>query len=167
MIFKQDGRKVWTTIAERVLPMSSCWWSCRSSGLLVAMLMPAIGAARNAARKAGCQNNLRQIGLAMAAHAQQTSHDALCTGAFDWKHDGAVTEVGWVADLVRREVLVGEMLCSGNPAQISETYEDLLNLDASAAGLQQCIKRLGNPGYAGAGRHLDRQSVPSDRTRTD
>ncbi|MCL4200931.1 MAG: DUF1559 domain-containing protein [Pirellulaceae bacterium] len=115
-------------------------------GILVAMLMPAIGAARNAARKAGCQNNLRQIGLAMTANAQQSSHDALCTGAFDWKHDGAVTEVGWVADLVRREVLLGEMLCSANPAQVSEAYEDLLNLDASAAGFSQCVKRLGTAG---------------------
>ena len=35
--------------------------------LLAALLVPAIGAARNSARKASCQNNLRQLGLAMAA----------------------------------------------------------------------------------------------------
>ncbi len=114
--------------------------------ILVAMLMPAIGAARNAARKAGCQNNLRQIGLALVAHTQQTSQGALCTGAFDWRRDGAVTEVGWVADLVRREVLVGEMLCAANPAQVSETYEDLLNLDTAAASFTQCVDRRGSLG---------------------
>jgi prepilin-type N-terminal cleavage/methylation domain-containing protein/prepilin-type processing-associated H-X9-DG protein len=34
-------------------------------GILVAMLLPAIQAAREAARRAGCQNNIRQWGLAM------------------------------------------------------------------------------------------------------
>ena len=33
-------------------------------GMLVAFLLPAINAARNAARRTQCQNNLRQIGLA-------------------------------------------------------------------------------------------------------
>ncbi len=114
--------------------------------LLVAMLMPAIGAARNAARRSTCQNNLRQLGLAMVARAQQSSNDALCTGAFHWWHDGAVTETGWVADLVRREVTVGDMLCPANPAQISETYDDLLNRDTAAAIFLQCVERLGSPG---------------------
>ena len=53
--------------------------------------------------------------------------NAFCTGAFDWKADGAVTEVGWVADLVKMEIPVGDMLCGGNPARVSETYDDLLN----------------------------------------
>jgi prepilin-type N-terminal cleavage/methylation domain-containing protein/prepilin-type processing-associated H-X9-DG protein len=113
-------------------------------GLLVAILMPAMGAARNAARRAACQNNLRQIGLSMAAHAQQSPRDTFCTGAFDWKYDGAVTEVGWVADLVRRGTVVGDMLCAGNPASIGETYEHLLTLDASAADFETCVKRLGS-----------------------
>jgi prepilin-type N-terminal cleavage/methylation domain-containing protein/prepilin-type processing-associated H-X9-DG protein len=114
--------------------------------ILAAILTPAINAARNAARRAACQNNLRQIGLSLTARAQQSPDETLCTGAFDWQHDGAVTEVGWVADLVRREVVVGEMLCPANPAQISETYEDLLNLDTSLAEFLQCVDRLGKPG---------------------
>jgi type II secretory pathway pseudopilin PulG len=113
--------------------------------LLAALLVPAIGAARNSARKASCQNNLRQLGLALAARAQQSSNDALSTGALHWWEDGAVTEVGWVADLVRGGVLVGDMICVANPAQVSETYDDLLNLDTSAAGFSQCVDRLGSP----------------------
>ncbi len=96
-------------------------------GILVALLMPAINTAREAARSAACQNNLRQFGLGMFVHAENHG-DRLCTGAFDWQRDGCVTEIGWVADLVNDGTLVGQMLCPSNPAQISDTYNDLLNL---------------------------------------
>ena len=108
-------------------------------GLLVALLMPAINTAREAARSAACQNNLRQFGVGLLVHAEN-HNDRLCSGAFDWRRDGCVTEIGWVADLVNNGTLVGEMLCSSNPAEISETYNDLVNF--SPAG--NCVDYLGS-----------------------
>jgi len=51
-------------------------------GVLVALLLPAIGLAREAARDAACRNNLRQFGLSMQNHAQQHK-EAFCSGSFD------------------------------------------------------------------------------------
>ncbi len=109
-------------------------------GLLAALLLPAINAARAAGNRASCQNNLRQIGIALQSRA--SGNGSLCSGAFDWLRDGAVTEVGWVADLVQAEVPLGEMLCPSNVHQISDTYNQLLNLDP--ASFDTCLNRLGS-----------------------
>ena len=110
-------------------------------GILAALALPAINAARAAARKSSCANNLRQIGIGLLSHASHRG--ALCTGAMDWQRDGAVTEVGWVADLVRRETPVGEMLCPANDDQITEAYNQLLSLQTSS--FNACLDYLGSP----------------------
>ena len=110
--------------------------------ILAAITVPAVSAARNAARKAKCQHNLKEFGTGLIARA--SSGATLCSGNFNWTTDGAVTEFGWVADLVNNKIPVGNMLCPSNPAQISETYIDLLTADAaSVAALSGCVDVFG------------------------
>jgi prepilin-type processing-associated H-X9-DG protein/prepilin-type N-terminal cleavage/methylation domain-containing protein len=100
--------------------------------VLAAMLLPAVNGAREAGRRGTCQNNLRQIGVALAEFSNRQK--VFCTGAFDWRDDGAVTQVGWVADLVNGGTNVGAMLCPSSPRQVADTYNDLLNATVDSSG---------------------------------
>lgn len=113
-------------------------------GILVALLLPAINLAREAARDTACKNNLRQIGTALHANAIK-QNGRMCGGAFDWLRDGAVTEKGWVAELVNSGVPTGKMLCPSNEARIAATYADLLQVDASSFATNGCVDLLGRP----------------------
>ncbi len=110
-------------------------------GVLAGLALPAINAAREAARRSQCASNLRQFGIGLLARAERQG--LICTGAMDWQRDGAVTEVGWVADLVNIETPVGEMLCPGNNHRITEAYNQLLSVNTSS--LDSCLNYLGDP----------------------
>ncbi|HBO44065.1 MAG TPA: hypothetical protein DD670_09055 [Planctomycetaceae bacterium] len=51
-------------------------------GILIALLLPAIQAAREAARRSQCANNLKQIGTAFAMH--DSTHGHYPTGGWKW-----------------------------------------------------------------------------------
>lgn len=108
-------------------------------GVLVALLLPAVNAARRASRNTTCVNNMRQFGIGFMSHAERQK--ALCSGAFDWKHEGVVTEIGWVADLVKQGFPVGQMLCPSNEALLSSTINQMLEL--TDADFSSCIKQKG------------------------
>lgn len=99
--------------------------------ILAAIMLPALNAARALSRDTACKSNLRQFGIGLQAFATK-SGEAYCTGSFDWARDGAVTEIGWVADLANTGGLPGKMLCPSNDARVSETYEYLLNANVGA-----------------------------------
>jgi len=50
-------------------------------GILVAMLLPAVQAAREAARRTGCANNLKNLGLAALNHHDVQKHFPVSYGA--------------------------------------------------------------------------------------
>src|SRR4051794_11141953 len=51
-------------------------------GILVALLLPAIQAAREAARRSGCSNNLKNLGLAVLNHHDVMKHFPVNMGSY-------------------------------------------------------------------------------------
>jgi prepilin-type N-terminal cleavage/methylation domain-containing protein len=56
-------------------------------GILVALLLPAVQAAREAGRRTQCKNNLRQIGVACLTHLDAHRHFPSGGWGFDWTAD--------------------------------------------------------------------------------
>lgn len=95
-------------------------------GILAAMLLPAVNRARESARKASCQNNLRQISIGLHLFSDKDPQGRLCSGASDFTRDGCMDSVGWVADVVNLNAgNVNEMRCPSNPLRGSEKLNDL------------------------------------------
>ena len=103
-------------------------------GVLVALLLPALSVAREAARNATCRNNLRQFGIGLQTFADKDPAGRYCTGASDFKRDGCMDTWGWVADIVNQGAgKPSTMLCPSNPLVGSEKVNDNLGGNTNGA----------------------------------
>jgi prepilin-type N-terminal cleavage/methylation domain-containing protein/prepilin-type processing-associated H-X9-DG protein len=94
-------------------------------GLLVAILLPALSAARSTAQAAGSGSNLSGFGRGFMIHATEDKGSRLSTGAFDHLRDGDCRKNGWVADLLRlKSANPGKALDPSNISQINEKVAD-------------------------------------------
>ncbi|WP_425396421.1 DUF1559 domain-containing protein [Aeoliella sp.] len=78
-------------------------------GILVALLLPAVQAAREAARRTQCVNNLKQLGLAL--HNHLTAHETFPTGGHKCEIRGFFDSV---IPYVEDEVLFDQLVKTGN-----------------------------------------------------
>ncbi|MGV3486531.1 MAG: DUF1559 domain-containing protein [Planctomycetaceae bacterium] len=102
--------------------------------LLAALLLPAITKAREAARQAQCQANLKNIGVALFKYSTSQGSGAFCSGASDFRRDGCMDTYGWVADIVNvGDGNMNESLDPSNPLKGSEKLNDLYGVDTSDA----------------------------------
>ena len=96
--------------------------------LLVGILLPSLAGARETARMAACGSNLRQIGVAGMAYANENK-TYFSSGPFDNRTKsgyGALDEVGWVASYYTGGFATpGKMLCPSSPARASQNLSTL------------------------------------------
>jgi prepilin-type N-terminal cleavage/methylation domain-containing protein/prepilin-type processing-associated H-X9-DG protein len=96
-------------------------------GLLVALLLPALARAREAARTATCQNNLRQFGVGMHIFGERDASRRYCTGAFDLRRDGCPDVNSWVGNLISLGAgTPGKMLCPTSTLRGTEKLNELI-----------------------------------------
>lgn len=92
--------------------------------LLIGILLPALGRARQTAQQVKCASNQRQLGIAFLAYSVDNK-GVYCSGPPDNRQRrgfGPIATTGWIADQVNGGYGVpGDMLCPSNPAQLVQT----------------------------------------------
>ena len=135
-------------------------------GVLVALLLPAISAARGAALASGASSHLSTFGKGFQLHAETDESGRYATGAFDHLLDGDIRKQGWVADLIGLKVAVpGKARDGANPWQVSETVAEYTGaarigttvvLDGSDHGWQTtAYTAVSGSGYFGSVRAMN------------
>lgn len=101
--------------------------------VLIALLLPAVQQAREAARRTQCENNLRQIGLALVNYNRQ--HSFLPPGSIHTSSpllgDQSPTGVGWIAQILPQlgEEAVWQQINFESPIRSFATPQEVAQYD--------------------------------------
>src|SRR5262249_38708481 len=101
-------------------------------GVLVSLLLPAVQSAREAARRAQCSNNLKQIGLAMTQYAD-TYKGAFPVGEYNW---GWGTWLVGLMPYIEQKALYDQYKGFGNMLDTNVVYSATANLPVTKVQLQ-------------------------------
>ena len=120
-------------------------------GILVSLLLPAVQSAREAARRAQCQNHLRNLGLAWLNH--ESSHQFLPSGGwgFQWVGDpdmgfGRKQPGGWVYNTLPY-IEAGNVHDIGAGLPQAQKYTATAQQKAAVISILHCPSRRSAKGY--------------------
>ena len=92
-------------------------------GILLGLLLPNLAAVQATAKSSAAISHVQAFGKGFLDHAALDEGGRLTTGAFDHYRDGAITKIGWVADLVNRKYAnPGKSLDPVSRGRISEEF---------------------------------------------
>jgi prepilin-type N-terminal cleavage/methylation domain-containing protein len=132
-------------------------------GVLVALLLPAVQAAREAARRAKCQNNLRQISLALHMYYDNNQH--FPAGYMFGGRSGDVSNYSWSTMMLpyMEQPAIVNGLAPNNPQTLREALSD----SSKVLLMQQKIAVYRCPSVTMADRNPDRTLVTGQGTRVE
>lgn len=131
-------------------------------GLLISLLLPALGRARDAARRARCLSNLKQLATAGTAYSNETKVGLFVPTLFDWEDN-----IGWFfpdyisdynvaicpstrnrirADLMLTDELGPDVIATYGRDFIRDTFWSARDRDDSAGGHSYEVRGWFNPG---------------------
>lgn len=140
---------------------------------LFILIMPFIQLARTNARHAGCENNLRRLGIVFHTLAERDPQLRLATGIPSLIHDGPPNEIGWVADVVNYDAeLTSALRCRSNPMRDSEVLAELMEYNQGTVmswppsdppnQFHQGLGTSGPPNSKGRANYVQRQFLDKD-----
>ena len=132
-------------------------------GILVALLLPAVQAAREAARRMSCTNNLAQ--LILAVHSYEMAHEAFPPGTVDAKGPIINTGKGYHHNWIVRVLPYIEETTTYNAIDQSVSVYHKNNVAANQIGMRllSCPSSPSGTSYGACHNHLE---APIDVTNT-